>query len=232
MICNFGGDRSLDLSAFEKKSHAMLFENSSDHDLLLRIYDEKITGLIPVIRILRSVQYGIRFLVELRSDEKLPDDPATWILTQDLGSTVMSLPMAFSNDWASTQRESAAKGYVIPLSSTNWCLLVGGERWAKIIEGEIECTVTEKSWMKLIPADDATASNILSNYSSIAVQELDGNPSWTSVTNRADILTNSNPYVIIQNQVVPDYSLFKTLIPDNLSTNAISEGEKGSTNYF
>ena len=215
-VYSFSNNKSLELPILDCRS--MLFENSSEHDLLLRIHENYMTGHIPVIRILSSVQYGIRFLVELRGDEKLPDDPATWILTQDYGSTVMSLPVAFSNDWTNKEQDSAAKEYVVPLSSTNWCLLIGGERWAKI-EGAIECAVTEKSWMKFIPADDATASNILSNYQNIAAQELDDDPSWISVTNRASIMTNSDPYVIIQNEAIPNFSLFRTLVPDNLNTN-------------
>jgi hypothetical protein len=227
-ICNFGGDRSLDLSAFGKESNEMLYENISDHDLLLRIYDEKITGLIPVIKILRSVRYRVGVEVELRGDEALPANSANWIFSPNNGKTVMNLPMVFSNDWANIQLEPAVKEYSVPLSSTNWSILVGEQRWAKVLKGVIECSVTEKSWAKFLPADDATASNIISNYSSIAVQELEDDPSWISFTNRAGILTNSNPYVIIQNEVTPDFSFFKTLVPDNLSTNAVSEGAEVS----
>jgi hypothetical protein len=49
MICNFGGDRSLDLSAFGKESNEMLFENTSDHDLLLRIPDNLSTNAISAM---------------------------------------------------------------------------------------------------------------------------------------------------------------------------------------
>lgn len=198
-----------------------VFENSGPVEILVMVGKE-IKGLIPVILVKKSISYRCLFSVELQANERLPPDFAAWVLTRDEGKTVMNVPMAFSNNWSIVQPiPTPGKEYSISLPSTNWHLLIGGQRWARIEEGKIIYTVKEQSWLKVLPSDDATSSLLLSNYNRIALQEVKDDPSWVAITNSPICLTNSETFLIVQNEVVPSLSLFSDLrLSESPSNNA------------
>ena len=211
---------TLKLPPLDSTVEVAYFENSAPGEVLLKI-GEHLTGLVPVVFVKKSISYGCLFRVVMEPDERLPTDVAAWVLTRDEGKTVMNLPMAFSNSWPTAPSvPTPEKEYAIPLPSTNWHVLIGGQRWARIAEGTIKYTVNERTWIKLLPADETTYQLLYSNYSRIASQEVSDDPTWSPVTNAATYLTNSKTFVIVRNEVTPDLSMFTTLsIPASQSTN-------------
>ena len=204
----------------DDKIKVAIMENVSPSDVLLSV-GEDIRGLVPVIFIKKSILYGCQFRVEMVGNERLPPDFSAWVMTRDEGKTVMNVPMAFSDNWSNAKSDpTPGKEYEIQLPSTNWHVLIGGMRWARIEEGTIKYMVKEQTWLKLLPASDATASFLSSNYNRIALQEVSNDPSWTPVTNAPIIPTNSKTFLIMQNEVKPDLSVFSTLrLPDSSNTN-------------
>jgi hypothetical protein len=218
MLYTFSGTQELPF--LDDKVQVAVFENHAPSEILLTV-GERITGLIPVIFIKKSISYGCLFRVDLGNDERLPPDFASWVLTRDEGKTVMNVPMAFSNNWSNIQSiPTPGKEYTIPLPSTNWHILINGQRWARIEEGAIKYTVKEQAWLKLLPAGDATASLLFSNYNRIALQEVGNDSSWSPLTNGLIVPTNSKTFLIVQNEVAPDLSMLSALrLSDNPSTN-------------
>jgi hypothetical protein len=209
---------STEIPPMDDKVEGALFINTGTSEILVQV-GERITGLLPVVFIRKSILYGCQFSIEMAGEEKLPTDVSAWVLTHDEGKTIMNVPMAFSDNWSHVHAApTLGKEYTIPLPSTNWCVLVGGQRWARILEGAVKYTVKEQTWLKLIPADDATQSVVFSNYNRIALQQVTDDPSWTPVTNGLVIPTNAKTYLVVRNEAAPDLSMFATLrLPDNQS---------------
>lgn len=221
-VYNFSG--TMEMPPLDDKVQSAFFENLAPSEILVTV-GTRVTGLVPAILIKKSISYGCLFKVELKKDEQLPSDFAAWILTRDGGKTVMNVPMAFSDNWSNVQSvPTPEKEYTIPLPSTNWQVLIDGQRWARIEEGVIKYTVKEKTWIKLLPADDATTSLLSSNYNRIALQEVSDDPSWVPLTNAINMSENAKTFLIVQNEVSPDLSMFSTLLQSsNPSTNAYTD---------
>ncbi len=213
VVYSFSGRMSL--PPLDEEVHSVLTENSSHHDVLVTIGKE-IEGLVPVVLTKNSISYRCQFSVELHNGEQLPSDFSSWVLTRDGGKTVMNVPMAFSNNWSGIGLSPAAgRQYTIPLPSNEWQLLINGERWARVVNGAVQYTVVQKSWLKLTEADDVTSSFLSSNYNMIALQELGDDSSWVPVDTAPVVPTNSQPVLIVQNEVSPDLSILSTLqFPD------------------
>ncbi len=209
MAYSFSGTQ--DFPSLDKNVRIARIENPGPVEMLLRIVGEGISGYVPVVLLKKSIAYGCRFSVEVKSGERLPPDFGTWVLTCDEGKTVMNVPMAFASGWADVLETPAlGKEYTIPLPSTNWQVLIGGSRWAKIREGAVIYTVKQQAWQKLLPANDASASALFSNFNRIAILEAKDDPSWVAVTGTAFTPTNTKAFLTVQNEVKPDWSLFSS----------------------
>jgi hypothetical protein len=209
MVYSFSG--SMRFPQLDDNVHSVLVENSSPHDMLMRV-GKGIEGLVPVVFIRNSISYGCQFGVELQQGEKLPSDFSSWVLTRDGGKTVVNVPMAFSNSWSGIGVSPApGKSYTILLSSNHWQLLVNGDRWARVLGGAVQYTVVQKAWLKLMEADNVTSSFLSSNYNRVALQELGDDSSWVPVDSASVVPTNSQPVLIVLNDASPDLSILSTL---------------------
>ena len=205
MVFTFSG--RMRLPPIDDKISFALIVNSSPQDMLITLGQE-IESQVPVFLVKNSITYACRFSVALQEGEKLSPDFSSWVLSRDGGKTVMNVPMAFSNSWSDIPScPSPGNEYAIPLSTNDWQLLINGERWARILEGEVKYTVAQKAWFKLLEADEVTTSLLSSNYNTIALQEVDNDSSWLPVTSASVVPTNSNTALIVQNEVLPDLSV-------------------------
>ena len=199
------------LPSIPDNAQVALIENTTPAEILIS-YGQEIKGLVPAIFTRQSISYGCEIAADLEPNESLPADVGAWVLTRDDGKTVMNVPMAFSDRWSRVHAApTAAREVNIPLTDTNWHILVEGERWARVDNITIRYTVTEQSWMKLLPPDDATYALLLSNYNIVASEDVSDDPTWIPLTNAVAIPTNSGTLLIMKSEQKPDLGMFTNL---------------------
>ena len=201
-----------------------ILQNTGSAEFLLRI-GENITGLVPVVFILKSIMYGCHFSVDLNDNDRIPPDLASWILSRDGGNTVMNLPMAFSDNWsnASMPQYSGLENR-INLPTNQWKILTDGHKWAAINEGVVSYRINQHAWLKLMPVGETTTSNLNSEYFKFTQYGIGDDSSWTLLTNYSCFPTNYQTYLLVNHEIIPDLAMVTNIVVStNSSNNTLSE---------